>query len=161
MITLSNFRIINITSDKRSDQNNERIYHVIPSKPGDCPSKMDDVAILLFVQFNFIIGFWNMFLFLKSIYIACFGQIYALFIWVLWGFFGFFFKKCIRNRIQWYIASPVFWKKCTFMAFHYLTLLVCCEETDAHIIELYLFLKSTYFGENVIDIWGRDDFWPL
>jgi hypothetical protein len=32
----------------------------------------------------------------------------------------------------------------TFSAFHYLTLSVRCEELDAHINKLYLFLKSTY-----------------
>ena len=34
------------------------------------PSKMGDVATLLFVHFNFIIQLRNMFLFLKSIHIA-------------------------------------------------------------------------------------------
>jgi hypothetical protein len=33
------------------------------------PSKMGDVATLLFVHFNFIIQFQNMFLFLKTIHI--------------------------------------------------------------------------------------------
>ena len=32
----------------------------------------------------------------------------------------------------------------TFSAFHYLTLSVRCEELDAYINKLYLFLKSTY-----------------
>jgi hypothetical protein len=32
----------------------------------------------------------------------------------------------------------------TFVAFHYLTLLVRCEEIGTHIHYLYLFLKSTY-----------------
>ena len=36
-------------------------------------------------------------------------------------------------------------KKKTFVAFHYLALLVRCEEIDAHINKLYLFLKSTYW----------------
>jgi hypothetical protein len=36
-------------------------------------------------------------------------------------------------------------KKKTFIAFHYLTLLIRCEEIDAHINKLYLFLKSTYW----------------
>jgi hypothetical protein len=35
-------------------------------------------------------------------------------------------------------------KKMRFSAFHYLTLSVRCEELDAHINYLYLFLKSTY-----------------
>jgi hypothetical protein len=35
-------------------------------------------------------------------------------------------------------------KKMAISAFHYLTLLVRCEELDAHINYLYLFLKSTY-----------------
>ena len=33
----------------------------------------------------------------------------------------------------------------TFVAFHYLTLLVRCEKIGAHINYLYLFLKSTYW----------------
>ena len=35
-------------------------------------------------------------------------------------------------------------KKMAISAFHYLTLSVRCEELDAHINYLYLFLKSTY-----------------
>ena len=34
-------------------------------------------------------------------------------------------------------------KKMTFVAFHYLTLLVSCEEIGAHINYVYLILKST------------------
>ena len=36
-------------------------------------------------------------------------------------------------------------KKKTFVDFHYLTLLIRCEEIDARINKLYLFLKSTYW----------------
>ena len=64
------FQYHNITSDKLSDQNNERIYHVKQTAENRRPSKMGDVATLLFVHFNFIIQHRNMFLFLKSIHIA-------------------------------------------------------------------------------------------
>ena len=64
------FQRHNITSDKWSDQNNERFYHVKQTVENRRPSKMGDVATLLFVHFNFIIEFQNMFLFLKSIHIA-------------------------------------------------------------------------------------------
>ena len=47
-------------------------------------------------------------------------------------------------RLQCYVVSSVFCKK-TSVAFHYLTLLVRCEEIDAHINKLYLFLKNTYW----------------
>ena len=60
----------NITSDKLSDQNNERFYHVKQTVENRRPSKMGDVATLLFVHFNFIIQLRNMFLFLKSFHIA-------------------------------------------------------------------------------------------
>jgi hypothetical protein len=59
-----------LTSDKLSDQNNERIYHVKQTVENRRPSKMGDVVTLLFVHFNFIIQLRNMFLFLKSIHIA-------------------------------------------------------------------------------------------
>ena len=60
--SFTQFQHHNITSDKLSDQNNERFYQAI----------MGDVATLLFVHFNFIIQLRNMFLFLKSIHIAYF-----------------------------------------------------------------------------------------
>jgi hypothetical protein len=60
----------NITADKLSDQNNERFYQVKQTVENRKPSKMGDVATLLFVHFNFIIQLRNMFLFLKSIHIA-------------------------------------------------------------------------------------------
>ena len=71
------FQHHNITSDKLSDQNYERFYHVKQTVENRKPSKMGDIATLLFVHFNFIIQLRNMFLFLKSIHIS---QIYALFI---------------------------------------------------------------------------------
>ena len=45
-------------------------YHVKQTVENRRPSKMGDVATLLFVHFNFIIQLRNMFLFLKSIHIA-------------------------------------------------------------------------------------------
>ena len=123
------FQHHNITSDKWSDQNNERCYHVRQTVENRRSSKVGDVATLLFVHFNFIIQLRNMFLFLKSFHIA---SKLCLVYWVLLCFvFVFaFLKICII--IQWYIRS-VFWKKMTFNAFHYLTLSVLCEELDAHI----------------------------
>ena len=47
-------------------------------------------------------------------------------------------------RLQCYVVSSVFCKK-TSVAFHYQTMLVRCEEIDAHINKLYLFLKNTYW----------------
>ena len=100
------FQHHNIISDKWSDQNNERFYHVKQTVENRRPSKMGDVATLLFVHFNFIIQLRNMFLFLKSIHIAsnlCFVY------WILLCFVVFvFIKICII--IQWCIRS-VFWKK--------------------------------------------------
>ena len=88
------FQHHNITSesDKWSDQNNERFYHVKQTVENRRPSKMGDVATLLFVHFNFIIQLQNMFLFLKSIHIKsnlCFVY------WVLLCFVFVFLK--IRN----------------------------------------------------------------
>jgi hypothetical protein len=37
-----------------------------------------------------------------------------------------------------------------FIAFHYLTLLVRCQQINEHIDELYLFLKSTY-NEHILE----------
>ena len=70
MRSFMQFQHHNITSDKFSDQNNERFYQVKQTVENRRPSKMSDVATLLFVHFNFIIQLWNMFLFLKSIHIA-------------------------------------------------------------------------------------------
>ena len=66
MRSFMQFQHHNITSDKLSDQNNEKFYHVKQTVENRRPSKMGDVVTLLFVHFNFIIQFWNMFLFLKS-----------------------------------------------------------------------------------------------
>ena len=107
------------------------------------PLIMGDVAILLLVHFNFIIQLWNMFFSLpKSIPQCILSQLHVLFI-EFYSFCVCFSKICIR--IQWYVVSSVFWKKLTFVPFHYLTLLVRCEEIGVHIIYLYLFLKSTYW----------------
>ena len=74
------FQHHSITSDKLSDQNNERFYHVKQTVENRRQSKMGDVATLLFVHFNFIIQLWNMFLFLKSIYALFIEFYYALFL---------------------------------------------------------------------------------
>ena len=66
MRSFMQFQHHNITSDKLSDQNNEKCYHVKQTVENRRPSKMGDVVTLLFVHFNFIIQFRNMFLFLKS-----------------------------------------------------------------------------------------------
>jgi hypothetical protein len=138
------FQHHNITSDKWSDQNNERFYHVKQTVENRRPSKMGDVAILLFVHFNFIIQFRNMFVFLKSIHImrhCILSQIYALFIefyyalfiefyYALFFFFFLFFKDMHYNTM---IRTFCILKKITFSSFHYLTLSVRCEELDAHI----------------------------
>ena len=70
MRSFMQFQHHNITSNKLSDQNNERFYHVKQTVENRRLSKMGDVATLLFVHFNFIIQLRNMFLFLKSIHIA-------------------------------------------------------------------------------------------
>ena len=55
MRSFMQFQHHNITPDKLSDQNNERFYHVKQTVENRRPSKMGDVATLLFVHFNFII----------------------------------------------------------------------------------------------------------
>jgi hypothetical protein len=67
------FQHHNITSDKLSDQNNERFYHMKQTVENRRPSKMGDVAT--FVHFSFIIQLRNMFLFLKSIHIAYYSNL--------------------------------------------------------------------------------------
>ena len=94
---------------------------------------MGDVATLLFVHFNFIIQFQNMFLFLKSIHIAY----YVKFMLCLWNFFNSLFLFCFSffkdMHYNTMIRTFCILKKMTFSAFHYLTLSVRCEELDAHI----------------------------
>jgi hypothetical protein len=105
---------------------------------------MGDVAILLFVHFNFIIQFQNMFVFLKSIHImrhCILSQIYALFIefyyalfiefyYALFFFFFLFFKDMHYNTM---IRTFCILKTMMFSAFHYLTLSIRCEELDTDI----------------------------
>ena len=98
MRSFMQFQHHNITSDKLSDQNNERFYHEKQTVENRRPSKMGDVATLLFVHFNFIIQLRNMFLFLKSIHIAY--QVKCMlcllsFIMLCFFFFFFFLKICI------------------------------------------------------------------
>jgi hypothetical protein len=97
------FQHHNIISDKWSDQNNERFYHVKQTVENRRLSKMGDVATLLFVHFNFIIQLRNMFLFLKSSTLHIKSNVLLCFVFVF-----AFLKICII--IQWYIRS-VFWKK--------------------------------------------------
>jgi hypothetical protein len=49
------FQHHNITSDKWSDQNNERFYHVKHTVENRRPSKMGDFATLLFVHFSWYV----------------------------------------------------------------------------------------------------------
>ena len=130
MRSFMQFQHHNITSDKLSDQNNEKFYHVKQTVENRRPSKMGDVVTLLFVHFNFIIQFRNMFLFLKSSTLHIMSNLCCVY-WVLLCFvFVFaFLKICII--IQWRTFCIL--KKMTFGAFHYLTLSVRCEELDAHI----------------------------
>ena len=81
---------------------------------------------------------------LKSIPHCILSQLHPLFI-ELYSFCVCVSKICIR--IQWFVVISVFWfwKEMTFVAFHYLTLLVRCEKIGAHINYLYLFLKSIYW----------------
>ena len=111
MRSFMQFQHHNITSDKWSDQNNERFYHVKQTVENRRPSKMGDVATLLFGHFNFIIVSEH--LFIPEINPHCIlSQIDALFIEFYYALFLFFFlfflKICII--IQWYVHS-VFWKK--------------------------------------------------
>ena len=81
------FQHHNITSDKWRDQNNERFYHVKQTVENRRPSKMGDVATLLFVHFNFIIQ-------LPEINPHCIlSQNYALFIEFYYALFLFLFFK--------------------------------------------------------------------
>ena len=124
------FQHHNITSDKWRDQNNERLYHVKQTVENRRPSKMGDVAILLFVHFNFIIQFRNMFLFLKSIHIAYWVKFMLCLLSFTMLCVSFFFKDMHYNTI---IRTFCILKKMAFSVFHYLTLSVRCEELDAHI----------------------------
>jgi hypothetical protein len=107
------FQHHNITSDKWSDQNNERFYHVKQTVENRKPWKMGDVATLQFVHFNFIIQLRNMFLFLHIKSNLCFVY------WVLLCFvFVFVFKDMHYNTM---IHTFCIQKKMTSSAFHYLT----------------------------------------
>jgi hypothetical protein len=96
------FQHHNITSDKWSNQNNERFYHVKQTVENRRPSKMGNVATLLFVHFNFIIQFQNMFLFLKSIHIAYYVKFMLCllsFIMLCFSFCFCFFKDMHYNTM--------------------------------------------------------------
>ena len=84
------FQHHNITSDQWSDQNNERFYHVNQTVENRRPSKMGDVATLLFGHFNIIIVSEHVFI--PEINPHCIlSQIYALFIEFYYALFFFFF----------------------------------------------------------------------
>ena len=116
------FQHHNITSDKWSDQNNERFYHVKQTVENRRPTKMGDVATLLFFHFNFIIH-----VFIPEINPHCIlSQIYALLIEFYYALFFcfalcFFFKDMHYNTM---LRTFCILKKMTFSAFHYLTLSV-------------------------------------
>jgi hypothetical protein len=96
----------NITSDKLSDQNNEKFYHVKQTVENRRPSKMGDVVTLPFVHFNFIIQFRNMFLFLKSSTLhimsnlCCVYWVLLCFVWKKWRsllFITWICRSAVRN----------------------------------------------------------------
>ena len=122
------FQHHNITSDKWSDQNNDRFYHVKQTVENRRPSKMGDVATLLFVHLIFIIQLRSMFLFLKS---SILSQIYPLFIEFYYALLLVSFFKYMHYNTK--IRTSCILKKMTFSAFHYLTLSIRCEELDTHI----------------------------
>ena len=131
MRSFMQFQHHNITSDKLSDQNNVRFYHEKQTVENRRPSKMGDVATLLFVHFNFIIQLRNMFC-IPEINPHCISsQIYALFIEFYYALFLFLFFKDMHYNIM--IRTFCIMKKMTFTAFHDLNLSIRCEELDTHI----------------------------
>ena len=110
--SLMQFQHHSITSHKWSDQNNEKFYHVKQTVENRRPSKMGDVATLLYVHFNFIIQFQNMFLSLKSIHIAYWVKFMLCllsFIMLCFCFCFCFLKICII--IQWYICTYILYSE--------------------------------------------------
>ena len=156
------FQLHNITSDKWSDQNNERFYHMKQTVENRRPSKMDDVAILLFVHFNFITQLRTCFyswdqstLHIKSN--VCFVY------WVLlcFVFIFVFLKICII--IQWYVRS-VFWKK--WLSVLFITWLCrSAVRNEIHILTYCIYLwkahiVNTFWRKFYRHLrWGR--FWLL
>ena len=102
------FQHHNITSDKWSDQNNERFFHVKQNGENRRPSKMGDVATLLFVHFNFIIQFgtwsysWNQ---------STLRKIYALFNEFYYALFLFLFFKDMHYNTMIYMYTFCILKK--------------------------------------------------
>ena len=47
------------------------------------------------------------------------------------------------------------------IAFHYLTLLVCCRQINEYIDELYLFLKSTYIEHILENKFSASEMGPI
>ena len=116
------FQHQNITSDKWSDQNNERFYHVKQTIGNRRPSKMGDVATLLFGHFNFIIVSEHVFI--PEINPHCIlSQIYALFIefyYALFFFYTMISTFCIlkKNDVQCFslpdFVGPLWGIRCTY-----------------------------------------------
>jgi hypothetical protein len=103
------FQHHNITSDKWSDQNNERFYHVKQTVENRRSSKMGDVATLLFVHFNFIIQLRSI-VFIPEINRHCIlSQIYALFIEFYYALFLFFKDMHLYNTMI--CTFCTFWKQ--------------------------------------------------
>ena len=91
MRSFMQFQHHNITSDKLSDQNNERFYHKKQTIENRRPSKMGDVATLLFDTASEHV-------FIPENNPHCISsQMYALFIEFYYAlvFFVFFLKICI------------------------------------------------------------------
>jgi hypothetical protein len=109
--SFTQFQHHNITSDKLSDQNNERFYQVKQTVENRKPSIMGDVATLLFVHFNFIIQLRNMFLFLKSIHIAYFFTFGADLTTVSPVLFKYCCKYCYSDsRKLWAVMKGEVWR---------------------------------------------------
>jgi hypothetical protein len=99
--------------------------------------KFSRIKIILFFQFPLLIDWvseWLLFTANSAIFQLYYGE-----------------NKLIINEM----------KKMTFSVFHYLTLSVRCEELEAHINKLYLFLKSTYCEYILEKILSTSDVGPI
>ena len=117
MRSFMQFQHHNITSDKLSNQNNERFYHVKQTVENRRPSKMGDVATLLFVHFNFIIQQRNMF-FIPEINPHCIlSQIYALFNEFYYALFLFLLFKGMHynTMIRTFCIMKTKWRSVLFI----------------------------------------------
>ena len=113
----------NITSDKWSDQNNERFYHVKQTVENGwrCDITIRSLQFHNTASERVFISEINPHCILSQIYVLFIEFYYALFL---------FFKDMHYNTM---ICTFCILKKMTFSTFHYLTLSVHCEELDAHI----------------------------